>query len=131
LMKAKDATARDIHRLVDSNKSIDTEKLYQTGYVIKQADHLEGCFVLEKMENNTLWLRQMFVTKEAVISLPGLLEAVLALAKNEEADNVIIHSHQVELDIVLEALQFFPQTDATYVDNSVDIPGKWWAYKVS
>src|SRR5699024_8987862 len=101
------------------------------GYIIKQADSLEGCFVLENTNNNTLWLRQMYVTKDAVISLPGLLEAVLELAKIEQAENVIIHSHQAELDIVLEALQFSPQTDALYVDNSVDISGKWWSYKVS
>lgn len=131
LIKARDVAIEDLYKLVDNNKSIDTENLLRSGYVMKQADHLEGCFVLERNDANTVWLRQMYVMKDAVTSLPVLLEAVLALAEKKHAANVVIHSHQSALDTILEALQFFPQTEASVVDKSVDITGKWWVYKVS
>ena len=130
LIRASKVTPNRLYKLVDTNHSIDVEKLLLDGYVIKQSDRLEGCFVLENTTENRLWLRQMYITKDAVTSLPALLEAILALAENEQTD-VIIHSHHETLDTVLEALQFFQQAKPEPVDNLVDNSGKWWIYKVS
>lgn len=131
LIKACDVAVEDIHTLVDINQLIDIEKLLNSGYVMKQDDRFEGCFVLENKDSNTLWLRQLFITRDAVTSLPVLLESVLALAKESQAEQVVILSHQGTLDTVLEALQFFPQIDTSSVDKPVENYGKWWMYKVS
>jgi len=131
LIKACDVAVEDLHNLVDINQLVDIEKLLESGYVMKQGNRFEGCFVLEEKDPHTIWLRQLFVMREAVTSLPVLLESILALAKTSRAEHVVILSHQGTLDTVLEALQFYPQTDTLTVDNSVENDGKWWMYKVS
>lgn len=131
LIKARDVAREDLKKLVDNYESIEMERLIHSGYVMKQAGHFEGCFVLENKDQQTLWLRQMYVTKDTVISLPILLEAVLALAKERQVGHVVIHSHHTTLDTILEALQFSKQIETSGVDNLVDNPGKWWIYNVS
>ena len=130
LIKAKDVATQDIHTFVDNNQTIDMEKLLDSGYIMKRDDCFEGCFVLEERDPQTLWLRQLFVMKKAVTTLPVLLETILALAKSEQAEQVVIYSHQDSLDMILEALQLYPQTDTSAVDNPVENIGKWWMYKV-
>lgn len=131
LTRASAFGREDLHKLVDNAESIDMERLFDSGYVMKQAGRFEGCFVLENKDEQTLWLRQMYVTENAVVSLPGLLEAVLALAKEQQVEHVVIYSHHRHLDIILAALQFSEQTNKSVVDNSVDNSGKWWIYNVS
>lgn len=130
IIPANDVQEADLCTLVDKDQTIDHDELRRSGYVIKHADILEGCFVLDEKEDRIYWLRQMYMTQNAVTSLPALLEAVLALAAKKQAERVVIYSHQQAVDTILEALQFFPQNGGSAVDNVVDNGGKWWAYSI-
>lgn len=131
IIKANEVESAELRTFVDTSQSIDQRKLLQSGYVIRQSDALEGCFVLEETVGKAYWLKQMYLTKNAVTSLPVLFEAVVALAKRKQAERLIIYSHQHAIDTILEALQFYPQNDRSSVDNPVNNQGRWWEYSIS
>lgn len=131
IIAANDVQETELDTLVDMAPSIERKELRRAGYVIRHAEALEGCFVLEEKEEKVYWLRQMYMTQHAVTSLPALLEAVLALATKKQAERVIIYSHQEAVDTILAALHFTPQTNGSDVERSVDNSGEWWEYRIS
>lgn len=92
---------------------------------------VEGCFVIDSIDEDIYWLKQLYVTKNAAASLPVLLESILALAKEKQAKQLFVHSHQPMVDVLLEALQFSPQKENAFVANQPDNKGNWWTYNVS
>ncbi|HLR09233.1 MAG TPA: hypothetical protein VK136_08265 [Bacillota bacterium] len=131
IIPAAHAPKMQLRSFLDTNNMIDEARLLAAGYVVEMKGRLEGCFVLEAIDSDVYWLKQMYMTKNAALSLPGLLEAVLALAKQKQAQTVYVYSHQLFVDIILEALQFHPQEKGIVVDNDANKPGNWWAYNVS
>ncbi|WP_163969493.1 GNAT family N-acetyltransferase [Oceanobacillus halotolerans] len=131
LLPANQASRGKLEGFVHDHEGIDRDLLLEKGYVVLLQEKIEGCFVLDTLEEDVYWLKQLYVTKNAAISLPALIEAVLALAKRKEAKEVFVHSHQPMVDQLLEALQFYPQKDTKIVDKYPIEKGKWWTYSVS
>ncbi|MED4475656.1 hypothetical protein [Oceanobacillus caeni] len=93
---------------------------------------MKRCFILDEMdEKDAYWLKQLYITRTEANKLPVLLESILTIAKSLKAKSVYVHSHQPVVDILLEALQFHPQKDASFVDKYPLKKGSWWTYNVS
>ena len=127
--KASEEMLKDFFR---RNDNLDRDSLVDKGFVVEINSKIEGCFILDEMdEKDTYWLKQLYITRTEANKLPVLLESILTIAKSLEAKSVYVHSHQPVVDILLEALQFHPQTDASFVDKYPLKKGSWWTYNVS
>ncbi|HLR67251.1 GNAT family N-acetyltransferase [Virgibacillus alimentarius] len=131
LIRASQASKKHVEHFADTNDGIDKESLYQAGYVAVVDEKIEGCFILDPVEEGFYWLKQLYITRDRANQLPFLLEAILTLAKEQQAKGVYVHSHQPTVDIILEALQFHPQNENALVDKYPVNQGNWWSYRVS
>ncbi|MGY0691212.1 hypothetical protein ACW2QC_00300 [Virgibacillus sp. FSP13] len=131
LIATKHAATEKVEQFLEKNQDVKQDALFQNGYVVEMDQQIEGCFILEQVDNGVYWLKQLHVTKQAAPSLPILLESVLALAKERNARSIYVHSHQPMVDVLLEALQFHPQEENQFVDNHPVEKGNWWTYNVS
>jgi len=121
----------ELHEFLVKNKHVKKESLLDYGYVVKINQTIEGCFVLDPLEEDAYWLKQLYITQTEANRLPFLLETILTLAKQKQMKNVYVHSHQPVVDLLLEALQFYRKEEAVLVDNPPANKGHWWAYNVS
>ncbi|TRM10785.1 GNAT family N-acetyltransferase [Lentibacillus cibarius] len=131
IIAANHASEEKLQRFLKDNKDVEKNLLLEKGYVVEIDDTIEGCFVLDTVEDDIYWLKQLYVTKNKAGSLPVLLETILALAKEKQAKQVYVHSHQPMVDVLLEALQFYPQKENEITDKLPKNNGNWWTYNVS
>jgi|SRR5699024_2700908 len=131
LIAANQATKEKLETFLENNKDVERDLLLEKGYVVEFNGMVEGCFVIDSVDEDIYWLKQLYVTKNAAASLPVLLESILALAKEKQAKQLFVHSHQPMVDVLLEALQFSPQKENAFVANQPDNKGNWWTYNVS
>lgn len=133
MIRANDVAYDRLKVFLEKNQLVDKVNLLKNGYVVEIQDKIEGCFILEKMceGEGEYWLKQLFITKEHAAMLPVLLEAILTLAKQQQAIMVYVHSYQPVVDLLLEALQFHPQKEKVFVDKQTITKGNWWSYSVS
>ncbi|WP_164667568.1 GNAT family N-acetyltransferase [Virgibacillus doumboii] len=133
LIAAKNAPVEKLKNFLESNENVDKNLLLEKGYVVEIKDTIEGCFVMDLVDNHQdkYWLKQLYITPGAAASLPVLLETILALAKEKQAKQVFVHSHQPMVDVLLEALQFHPQKNDLLEDKYPVDKGSWWTYNVS
>lgn len=131
LIRAFETSNEQLEAFLEKNKGVDKDSLLKMGYVVEIAEKIEGCFILEAVEEDVYWLKQLYITKEHTPMLPVLLEAILTLAKKQQAISVYVHSHQPVVDLLLEALQFHPQKEKVFVDKPPINKGNWWTYSVS
>src|SRR5699024_1261056 len=97
---------------------------------VKLSNKIIGCFILERIENGRYWLKQLYITKTEAVTLPILVEAILTLAKQQQATEVFVNSHKLMVDIILETLQFRPQVESPFLEKCVKSEGKWWCYVI-
>ncbi|GAA0436500.1 MAG: hypothetical protein ACQEWU_15515 [Bacillota bacterium] len=131
LIPAYKASSEQIEHFLKNNPNVNQESLLRKGYVVELRGEIEGCFILEEMEEGTYWLKQLYITQSEAAHLPVLLESILLMAKQQHAERVYVHSHQPVVDILLEALQFHPQKEKVFVDKYDKSNGNWWLYHVS
>ncbi|QKY70487.1 hypothetical protein [Lentibacillus sp. CBA3610] len=131
IIAANHASTEKLEEFLQHNQDVERGLLLEKGYVVELKEKIEGCFVLDTVDDDIYWLKQLYVTKNAATSLPVLLETILALAKEKQAKQVFVHSHQPMVDILLEALQFYPQKENAFVSEAPDKEGNWWTYNVS
>lgn len=131
IFRADQVPVKELDHFLQANVDINEEILIQSGYVAKLNDTIIGCFVLDVLELDEYWLKQLYIVQSEATSLPILLESILVLAKEQHAKQVFVHSHQPLVDILLEALQFNPHKEQKVVDKKNKIAGKWWTYHVS
>ncbi|WP_067728504.1 GNAT family N-acetyltransferase [Oceanobacillus damuensis] len=131
IMVAKEASYVQLEGFFRKNRNVDKQSVYHNGYVVEIKGEIEGCFILDQVENDNFWLKQLYITQSEAGRLPFLLEAILTLAKQRKAKSVYVHSHQPVVDILLEALQFHPQKEKMFEDKYPVTKGSWWAYNVS
>ncbi|ASN04054.1 GNAT family N-acetyltransferase [Virgibacillus necropolis] len=131
LILAKDVSNTRLDQFLLNNQDVDKSLLTEKGYVVQIDEQIEGCFVLDAMENGVHWLKKLHVTKQAAHGLPVIIESILTIAKENQATCVYVHSHQPLVDILLESLQFRPQKDVKIVNIPENSNGHWWAYDVS
>ncbi|MBP1969861.1 N-acetylglutamate synthase-like GNAT family acetyltransferase [Virgibacillus natechei] len=131
LIQANRVSEEKLDHFLKNNQTVNGDSLLQMGYVVEVQDQIEGCFVLEAMDDYIYWLKQLYITKSEAAKLPVLLETILNLAKEQQAKTVYVHSHQPVVDIILESLQFHPQQEGNFVDKDESREGNWWFYSVS
>ncbi|WP_085994035.1 hypothetical protein [Oceanobacillus senegalensis] len=133
IIPAKKATEEQLEAFFSKNENLDGKGLLEQGYVVIINDKIEGCFILQEVEEEegVYWLKQLYITRTEATKLPVLIESVLTIAKSKEAKSVYVHSHQPVVDILLEALQFHPQKETNFVDKHPIEKGNWWSYQVS
>ncbi|WP_430790177.1 hypothetical protein VBD025_05785 [Virgibacillus flavescens] len=131
LILAKNASHARLDHFLANNQDVDKSLLIEKGYVVQFNEQIEGCFVLQEMEQGVHWLKKLHVTKQAAHSLPVIIEAILTIAKKNEATCVYVHSKQPLVDILLESLQFRPKNNENPANIPVCSNGNWWRYEVS
>lgn len=131
LILAKNMSYEQLEAFFNKNPSVNKGTVFEKGYVVEMNHTIEGCFILDKVEEGIYWLKQLYITQTEAGKLPFLLEAILVLAKEQNAKSVYVHSHQPIVDILLEALQFHPQKESLFKDKYPVKGGNWWAYNVS
>ncbi|GAA0436261.1 hypothetical protein GCM10008983_11190 [Lentibacillus halophilus] len=131
LIAANRAPTDKLETFLENNDDVQGNLLLNKGYVVEIEGAIEGCFVLDTVEEGIYWLKQLYVTKNAAESLPVLLETILTLAKEKQAKHIFVHSHQPMVDVLLEALQFYPQKENKWVQDQPIETGNWWMYNVS
>lgn len=131
IYKVEEADQEAVNDFLYRNENVSKELLSSHGYVVEMNGRIDGCFVLEPMEDRYYWLKQLYITQSEARKLPVLLEGILVIAKKIEAKCVYVHSHQPVVDILLEALQFKreEQIEVRKIDSQKN--GNWWAYNVS
>lgn len=131
LIPTKHASDDLVDAFLVKNPEINKHALLTSGHVVEIKGKIIGCFILERMEADLYWLKQLYITKSAAAKLPLLVETILVLAKKNEAKEVYVHSHQPMIDILLEALQFHQQETHTFLSKLQISKGRWWLYRVS
>lgn len=131
LIRANQVSKELLATFLQDNQDLNESHLLDKGYVVVINEHLIGCFVLEKVEDEQFWLQQLYITKEEAIKLPILIEAILTLAKQQTATTIYVNSHQLLVDIILESLQFQQESEGIWLNDTYHSKGKWWTYSIS
>ena len=131
LILAKNVSHARLDPFLENNPDVDKSLLIEKGYVVQIDEQIEGCFVVDEMDDGAHWLKKLHVTQQAAQGLPVIIEAILTIAKENRASCVYVHSQQPLVDILLESLQFHPQKHEETVSISTNSKGNWWAYDVS
>ncbi|HLS36214.1 MAG TPA: hypothetical protein VK061_08250 [Bacillota bacterium] len=131
LMKANEVDTNELTSFFENNEAIDKEAVKKEGYIVTNNNHIIGCFILKRIEQNNFWLKQLFITKAEANTLPTLLQLILQLAKAKAAHEVYVHSHQLMVDLLLQSLQFHPQERSELLKSLPRQKGIWWSYKIS
>ena len=132
LIRANQSVYENLNAFLLKNETIDARSLANSGYVIQVDSEIIGCFVLELTETNDSWLKQLYITQDHAAKLPILLEAISNLARQQNSKHIHIHSHQPVVDLLLEALQFYPQQDTNLQLELEEqyTKGNWWTAEV-
>ncbi len=130
-MPVKHAVYEQLKDYLERNDNINKQLLLQKGYVVEISGQIEASFILEELDADILWLKQLYITQSKAAKLPVLLETILQLARKREAKRVYVHSHQPVVDILLEALSFQPEKQNKFIDEKSLMTGSWWSYQVS
>lgn len=131
IMPVKHAVYEQLEDYLERNDNINKQLLLQKGYVVEISGQIEASFILEELDADILWLKQLYITQSKAAKLPVLLETILQLARKREAKRVYVHSHQPVVDILLEALSFQPEKQNKFIDEKSLMTGSWWSYQVS
>lgn len=131
IYKVEEADEEAVNDFLYRNNNVSKEPLLAHGYVVEMNGRIDGCFVLEPMEDGHYWLKQLYITQSEAKKLPVLLEGILVIAKKIEAKCVYVHSHQPVVDILLEALQFKREGQIELKKMDSQKNGNWWTYNVS
>ncbi|HLR52969.1 MAG TPA: hypothetical protein VK072_08875 [Candidatus Avamphibacillus sp.] len=120
-----------IETFLNTVHGFNKDGLLKEGYVVEMDEEIKGCFVLSTTGNDIYWLKQLYIAKEAAANLPVLLETILQMTKGKQAKKLYVYSHQPVVDLLLEALQFYPQSKEKWAPTQSKKEGNWWAYHVS
>lgn len=131
MVQASGADPKKVEHFLMKNEAINAEQLLEKGFVVEIDDAIKGCFVIEPLDQETYWLRQLYMTQEEIIALPLIIESIVHRAQERNIKNIYVHSHQQVVDELLETLEFYPQTAPKSVDKGKVQQGKWWAYAIS
>jgi hypothetical protein len=131
VMPVSQAEYTKLEDYLERNEKIDARLLANKGYVVEIGGGIEASFVLEEIELNNFWLKQLYITQAHAAKLPVLLETILQIAKSKDAGAVYVHSHQPVVDILLEALKFKREEKEELFSLKPDVSGSWWGYHVS
>lgn len=130
IIKASQFPEENISEFLKSAHQIEVENILHSGYMLEVNDEISGCFILEKMADKIYELKKFYLVSTEAIKIPTLFEEVLSIAKEIGAKQVFVHSHKLMTDIILESLNFYPQTDEPIINIGTKNSGKWWSYTI-
>lgn len=130
MIEARAADRKKVNHFLLNNESINAEQLLDKGFVVEMNDAITGCYVIESIDKQTYWLKQLYMNQEEIFSLPLLIEAIIKRAEQQEVTKIYVHSHQQVVDQLLHTLEFYPQEDPVHVHQGQISGGRWWAYEV-
>ena len=131
LIQASRVSQELVSEFLQNNQQIEIGSILKLGYLVEINNKISGCFILDEIEDGLYWLKQLYITKTEAIKIPALVEAILVLARQQNAVKVYVNSHKLMIDIILESLQFHPQEDSKFLERYYVSEGKWWVYNVS
>lgn len=131
IMPTRQTPIDKLDDFLQTAENFNREGLLEDGYVVEIDEEIKGCFVLTTMEDDVYWLKQLYITKESANHLPVLLETILQMTKGKDARKLYVQSHQPVVDLLLQALQFYPQRNEQIHRSQGKEQGNWWAYEVS
>lgn len=130
LIRTHDASKKLVDDFLSQNVELNPVSLMNDGYIVSVEDRIAGCFILDQFNDHSYWLRQLHITKGDTMKLPVIIEAILALAGEKNANDLYVNSHHVMVDIILEALQFHSTLKPTQSKRKSESNGKWWIYRI-
>lgn len=132
LAKAETVQGPLLESFMKTATSLDKAHLVKEGYVIQTNDCIKGCFILTHVSDDDYWLKQLFIHPEITQNLPVLLETIILMTRELKGHKLYLFSHQILLDIILEALYFEETADLPKnLANIQKRSGKWWHYTVT
>lgn len=130
LIEAKVADQHKVQRFLMMNEDIQSEQLLEKGYVVEINEDIKGCFIIDLVDQETYWLRQLFMNQEEMFSLPLLIDSIIQHGKEKGIRSVYVHSHQQAVDKLLSTLDFHPQSAPRHIKNGIIQQGNWWVYTI-
>src|SRR5699024_12681734 len=101
----------EVENFILQAEHVDLKALLTEGYVVKMDGTTQGCLVLSTLEKDILWLKQLHIMQPFARYLPVLLEIVLQMTREKQANKLYVHIHHTAIDMVLEDLQLNCQND--------------------
>lgn len=131
IIKASQLPKKMIQDFLKSAHQIKVENILQSGYMLEVGDKITGCFVLEKITDQIYELKKFYLVSTEAIKIPTLFEAILSIAQENGAEQVVVNSQKLMTDIILQSLNFYPQTNTAHLEKEGKKGGKWWSYTIS
>src|SRR5699024_12599377 len=94
LIAANQATKEKLETFLENNKDVERDLLLEKGQVVEFNGMVEGCFVIDSIDEAIYWLKQLYVTKNAAASLHVLFDSILTLANAKQAKQIFVYSQQ-------------------------------------
>ncbi|HLR15255.1 MAG TPA: hypothetical protein VK144_05485 [Bacillota bacterium] len=130
LIEAKIADPQKVQQFLMTNESIQSEQLLKKGFVVEINKDIKGCFIIDYIDPETYWLRQLYMNQEEMFSLPLLIDSIIQHGKEKGIRSVYVHSHQQVVDELLSTLDFHSQSAPRHIKDGVIQRGKWWVYTI-
>jgi len=131
IIEASQLPEKHIRNFLKNAHQIEVESILQSGYMLEVNDKISGFFVLEKVIDKAYELKKFYLVSTEAIKIPTLFEAIITIAEEKGARRVFVCSHKLMTDIILKSLNFYPQSDHTFLTNGAKHGGKWWSYTIS
>src|SRR5690625_2319500 len=131
LIRANQVSKDLLINFLQGNQNVNEDQLLDKEHVVVDNDRLIGCCVREAVEDNQIWLRQMYVSREEAMKIPILIEATVTLAKQQAAMTIYVNSHQLLVDIILASLQSRQEAEGVLLNGIYRSTGKWWTYPIT
>lgn len=131
LVQVCEATEEKVKDFLKEHAQIGHKNLKTSGYFVKTNEQITGCFTLEPVENGIFWLKQLYIARSEAMRLPDLFRLILSLAEEKNAEKIVVRSHKLMLDLILESLHFELEEESPFPVEG-DLPyNKWWSYRLT
>lgn len=130
IIKASQLSEKDVHNFLKNAHQINVRSILQSGYMLEVNDEIRGCFVLEEINDKIYELKTFYLVSTEAIKIPTLFEAILSVAKENNAKKIFVYSQKLMTDIILELLDFYPQENSIFPIKKGNNEGKWWSYTI-
>src|SRR5690625_5360615 len=85
LMKANEVDTNELISFFENNEARDKKAVKKEGYIVTNNNHIIGCFILKRIEQNNIWLKKLFITKAEANTLPTIVQLILQLTNEKDA----------------------------------------------
>lgn len=130
LIEAKVADQQKVQQFLMTNERIQSDQLMDKGFVVEINEDIKGCFIIDYIDRETYWLRQLYMNQGEMFSLPFVIDSIIQRGKEKGIRRVYVYSHQQVVDELLSTLEFYPQSAPQHIKSGVTQQGNWWAYTI-